>query len=396
MRKTDFDLWKRIDLPALWAILDFQGFRIDIDKWNNLARSNKQKALDISQSLPFNPRSPKQVKPFLAKRGFPGLKDTREPTLQQAIRAFPDTEAARYAQLILDSRGYFKLASTYGEKFIDDSVETVEYNGEMINVVYGDYAVIGAETGRMSCKNPNLQNIPARETNAFRECFIARPGNKLVLADYRQQEPRLAAYISGDKKMIQLFREGEDIYIMAAKMMFGKSITKDDPLRKRIKATVLGTNYGLSAYGLAIREGISEKEAEEIITKFIKTFPDFAAWMNKQRKKKSYAKTILGRRIYLNPYSNQCDRNALNAPIQGSASDMTKLALAAIHQHWAFPCPFGVVAVVHDEIVLDVPEEHAEAVANYARVHMIRVAEEMCPGVPFDADIHIGDNWAKE
>jgi DNA polymerase-1 len=176
--------------------------------------------------------------------------------------------------------------------------------------------------------------------------------------------------------------------------MYGKTITKDDPLRKRMKSVVLGTNYGMSKFGLARKEKITEDEAEEFLNKFADAFPDLSEWMGNQQKIKNFTKTILKRKTFLNFYSSQVSRNALNNPIQGSAADMIKLALIELHKNWKFDFPFAVVAVIHDEIVLDVPEDWADTVALYVKKLSIQAADQMCKDVKFRVDISIGDTWA--
>ena len=163
-----------------------------------------------------------------------------------------------------------------------------------------------------------------------------------------------------------------------------------------MKPIVLGTNYGMSEYGLAKRTNISKEEAKMRIHKYYQVFPGVASWMIKQRKKKEYVETISGRRIYLNRYISKCERNALNAPIQGSAADITKMAVARLHQNWEYPYPFAVVETTHDEIGLDVPKQHAKEIAKFVRHHMVSVAEEVCPGIKARVDIHIGDSWGSK
>jgi len=241
-----------------------------------------------------------------------------------------------------------------------------------------------------------MQNIPARDTDEFRECFIARPGNKLVIADFSQQEIGVVAYLSRDKKMLEAFNSGEDIYIQMAKLMYGKTIEKSDPLRKRMKSVVLGTNYGMSAIGLARKEKITEDEAQEFLDKFAHTFSGMNDWMNKQQKLRNYTQTILGRKTWLNPYTNQSYRNALNNPVQGSGAEILKLSLIEVHRNWKFDFPYSVVGVFHDEIVADVPENFAEDVGKFIQKTSSIAANNMCSDIPmsFRVDVSIGDNWS--
>ena len=391
IRKKDFEVWKKIDLPALWAYLDFQGFAINVADWKALAEKNEKRAKDFEEKLPYNPRSPKQVKETLAKKGFKRIPNTGEETLKKFIDKFPDVPATQLAEDTLESRKYYTRASRYGTKFIEDYLEhDVQFDVDMI---YCDYHIIGAETGRTASSKPNMQNIPARDTNEFRNCFTARSGNVLLVCDYSQQEPGVSAHLTQDQNLIDIINSGQDIYILVAERIFGEIIKKGDKRRKTMKALVLGTNYGMSPWGLAAREGMTKGEAGKMIHRYFRAFPGVATWTNHQSRRKDYVETAMGRRIWLNRYSSQVERNALNAPIQGTAADMTKLAVAKLHQNWKYPYPFPVVATVHDEIVLDVPKKHATKIAKFVKKTMEDAAQEVCPSVVIRADVAIGSTW---
>lgn len=392
--KEQFHIWRDVELPVMWAVMDFRGFAVDIKAWRMLAERNKARAAEIDAKLPFNPRSYKVTREFLSKHGFQGIPSTGEDILETWIRRHPKAEASEYASLVLESRMYSKRSSTYGASWLDKYIE--EEAG--VPVIYGNYHIIGAETGRFSCSSPNMQNIPSRDTKEFRECFIARPNHQLIIADYSQQEIGIVAYISGDRSLIGMFNSGQDIYIAMAKMMYNKDIDKKDPLRSRMKSVVLGTNYGMSAQGLAKKEGITLEEAEDVLKRLARAFPQLISWMKTQQNLKVKTKTVIGRTTWLNPYSGQCDRNALNNPIQGTASDMLKKAVIRIHDEWAlnFTFPYGIVAIIHDEIVLEVPETSARNVAKFVQKIMVEVADEMLPGMKFKASAAIGDNWSEK
>lgn len=389
---SDMKIYHEVDRPALFAFMDFMGFRMDVDAWKTLAETNKQRAREIDETLSINPRSPKQVLDVLKKTGFRGLKDTNEATLTKYIINHPDKEAANVAKKVLESRKYAKRSSTYGIKFIEDYLET---ESEDVKIVFGDYKVVGAETGRTACGSPNLMNIITRDTKEYRKCFIARPFHKLVVLDYSQQEPLCSAYLSQDKKLIAASK-GADVYIETAKIRYKEMIEKSDPRRQHMKSIFLGLGYGMSAYGLAEREGIPVDEAEKEIQEFFKVFSGLKKWMDHQVKEKRLVRTIWGRKIWLNPYNGQCERNALNGPMQGSAADMTKASIGRIHRDWKFDCPFGMIAQIHDEIILDVPESLAKEVSKYCAKIMIDAAEEMCKGITFRVGISIGDNWSEK
>lgn len=395
LTKTDMKIWREIDQPALWAVLDFQGFRIDPEAWKKLAESNKEKVDKINEDISINPRSPKQILAQLKSLGFTRLQSTGEKQLRKAIRQYPKaTEAIELANQILDSRKYAKRVSTYGERFLDNMVE-IENN---LHLIYTDYQITGAETGRMSASG-GMHNIPIRDTKDFRKCFIARPGHKLVILDFDSQEARITGYLTQDKVLLNILKSGKKIYIVAAEKIFGKQdIKKGDPEYSKMKSTFLGMDYGMTEYGLADRENITKAEAIQLIEDFFTMFPSIEKWVNKQKENKKITYTVSGRKACLNPYSDQCERNALNNPHQGTATDITKRALGYIHKRWNvdYYGVFGVVGVYHDEIVLDVHESVAQTVLEMVQTLMIKAAEETCVGVPFKVDAVIADNWSEK
>jgi DNA polymerase I len=369
---------------------------VDREKWIELSVKHRQLSDEIDEELPVNPRSPRQVVKYLRENGFKGIKSSAEGDIAEAIKKYPKAPCIPVAQKILDSRGYRKLASTYGASMIEDYAETLEDGS---TVVYGDFNIIGAATGRMSCSSPNLQNIPTRETQAFRECFIPKQGNKLIIGDYSQQEIFIMAFLSQDDNMIEICNSGRDIYIEMAKLIYKKEIDKKDPLRKQMKSIVLGTDYGMSKFGLSKRLECSVDEAAGLINDFFKTFPKVRRWMDSQEKLTKYTQTVVGRKTWLNPYNDKSQRNAYNNPIQGTAADMMKKAVARVHQELPDPNhPYSqyTVAVVHDEMILDVREVLAKGVAENVKRIMEDVANEMLPNMKCRADVIISDTWRKE
>lgn len=247
-----------------------------------------------------------------------------------------------------------------------------------------------------NCSSPNIQNIPIRETNVFRECFISKPESDLVIGDYSQQEVFIMAYFSQDSRLLDVCNSGGDTYIQMAKAMFNREIIKTDPLRKQMKKIVLATDYGMSKFGLSRDLNCSLAEAEQLIKDFFHTFPGVRLWMDGQDRVKKFTTTVLGRKAYLNPYTNKSQRNAYNNPIQGTAADITKLCVTEMHKNWKFDYPFGVVALIHDEVVADVPKTISKDVAEFMKFHMEDAANKMLPGMKFKADVSIGSNWSRE
>lgn len=390
LTKDQYELiWQDIDLPATWAFLASKPFRIDRDAWEQLAIRNKTKQEEINATLDFNPGSWVQVKEKLRKCGFKDLPSTGEEVLQEYITKYPDTEAARLAELVLESRMYGKRASTYGMKFIERHL----FQEGDYWVMKPDYFTIGAETGRVSCSG--LHQIPIRDTKDFRDCFLAREGNKLVIADYSSQEPRIAAYLSQDQEYIRVMNSGEDIYTEATFHLY-ESREEAIANRKNNKDIVLGTTYGLTKYGLARKWGLSVDNAEQFIAGFFARFPKLHRFLNGLSKKTNYVNTAVGRKIWLNKYSSQCANNAQNGPHQGTAADMIKRAVAVCYKEWKPRWgAWALVECVHDEIGFDVPEKYANEVADWVRGKMIQVGQEMCAGVTFEVSVTVCDRWSE-
>jgi DNA polymerase-1 len=385
-------LWKTIDLPALWAVLDFQGFRLDVEAWKQLAVANKERVSEIDEDLPLNPRSPKQVLARLQKVDK-RITSTGVKQLQMFLHRHPHTEEAKLVEQILESRKFGKRASTYGESFLENMVEHVDG----LDLVFSDYSINGAETSRMAASG-GMHNIPIRDTKEFRKCFIARPKHKLVIADYDSQEATITAFLTQDERLIEIVKSGEKIYIAVARDIFNQEVKKGTVEYAKAKAIVLGMDFGMTEYGLAQRLNISKLEAIELIEKFYQTFPGVERWVNKQEKNTTVAYTVLGRKCWLNKYSSQCRNNSLNDPHQGTAADITKKALGYIHKDWssAYEFPFCVVGVFHDEIVLDVPEGLAEHTKRFVSDRMVKAAEEICQEIPFKVDATIAGNWSQK
>jgi DNA polymerase-1 len=240
----------------------------------------------------------------------------------------------------------------------------------------------------MSCSRPNLQNQPKEKE--YRECYIAGHGNVLVIADYSAQEPRVVTFLAQDERMAEIFRSGEDIYIAVARIAMGETITKDDPRRKDIKAVVLGSMYGITEYGLNRKYGILLEEGRTLLSEFFNTFTGIRTWVDAQARAKRYVTTISGRKIWLNKYSSQWERNSRNAPVQGSSADMLKMAMARFVKKWKGN---PIILPVHDELVLEVSELCADDAKRMLEEAMIEVANEMHPTVPAKVEIVIGKNW---
>ena len=304
----------------------------------------------------------------------------------------------RIVDLILEYRGVKKLLSTY-----------VEALPQLVNRTTGrihtSFNQAVTATGRLSSTNPNLQNIPVRDDmgRRIRKAFIPSDDDHLLLsADYSQVELRLMAHLSGDESLIAAFEHGEDIHTATAAKLFNKSleeVTSEE--RRRAKTANFGIIYGISAFGLSQRLEIPRKEAKEIIDGYFASYPKVKEYMDnvvEKAKEEGFVSTIFGRRRYLNDISSHnavarglAERNAVNAPIQGSAADIMKIAMINVHRRFAAEgIRSRVILQVHDELVVDMLRSEQERVTAIVTECMESAAQLK---VRLIADAGVGDNW---
>ncbi len=259
-------------------------------------------------------------------------------------------------------------------------------------------------TGRLSSSKPNLQNIPVRgdDGREVRKAFVAEEGCRFFSADYSQIELRIMAHLSGDRHLIQDFRDGRDIHAATAARIFKKpleEITRDE--RRKAKTANFGIIYGISAFGLAERMEVSRQEAKELIDNYFLTYPAVREYMDKSveaAREKGYIETLFGRRRYLPDITSRnavvrgyAERNAINAPIQGTAADIIKIAMVRVARRFKEEgIRSKMILQVHDELNFSVPPEEEERVRDIVITEM----EQACTlSVPLIADCGIGDNW---
>ena len=301
-------------------------------------------------------------------------------------------------QQVLDYRGLAKLKSTY----VDALPLQVE---ESTGRVHTDYMQTVAATGRLSSNNPNLQNIPIRTERGrqVRKAFIPRNEDyTLLAADYSQIELRIIAALSKEETMIEAFKNGEDIHASTASKVFNvplKEVTREQ--RSNAKTVNFGIIYGVSAFGLSNQTDLSRGEAKELIDTYYETYPKLRAYMGAQvdfARDNGYVQTVLGRRRYLKDINSRnaivrgaAERNAVNAPIQGSAADIIKIAMITIYnklQEGNYKTK--MLLQVHDELVFDVYKPELDAIKTLVKTEM-EAAYKL--DVPLDVDLDIGDNW---
>ncbi len=359
----------------------------------------EKKAFELAEQE-FNLSSPKQLQAILfEKMGLPVLKktpsgtpSTNEEVLQELALDYP------LPKLILEYRGLAKLKSTYTDKL-----------PKMVNPATGrvhtSYHQAVTATGRLSSSDPNLQNIPVRneEGRRIRQAFVAQSGYKILAVDYSQIELRIMAHLSGDKALLDAFCHGKDIHAATAAEILGLDIEQvSSEQRRRAKAINFGLIYGMSAFGLAKQLDMGRNEAQDYMNVYFERYPGVLEYMESTRNtasEKGYVETLFGRRLYLPDIKSRnglrrkaAERAAINAPMQGTAADIIKLAMIAV-DNWVQQQPQDEVRLlmqVHDELVFEVKESALESVTAEVKALMEQAATL---DVPLIADAGFGDNW---
>ena len=400
-------IYRTIEMPTAVVLqkIERNGVLIDAEllgiQSNELGKrilELEQKAYELAEQ-PFNLGSPKQIgEIFFEKLKLPvvkktptGAPSTDEEVLQKLAEDYP------LPKILLEYRGMAKLKSTYTDKL-----------PKMINAgtgrVHTNYAQAVAVTGRLASNDPNLQNIPIRtkEGRRIREAFIAPPGSVIVSADYSQIELRIMAHISGDAAMLRAFADGVDIHRATAAEIFG--VAPDEvqgEQRRYAKVINFGLIYGMSAFGLAGNLGVDRAAAQSYIDRYFARFSGVKQYMDDTRlqaKARGYVETVFGRRLWLpeinspnGPRRQGAERAAINAPMQGTAADLIKLAMIAV-QGWleADGLQTKMIMQVHDELVLEVPEAELALVRERLPALMAGVAQLK---VPLTAEVGVGKNW---
>ena len=348
---------------------------------------------------PFNLGSPKQLGEILfGKLGIPvkrktatGQPSTDEEVLSELAEDYP------LPKLLLEHRSISKLKSTYTDKL----PKMVNPNTGRVHTNYGQATAI---TGRLSSNDPNLQNIPVRtpQGREIRKAFIAPPGSVIVSADYSQIELRIMAHISQDASLLDAFARGLDIHKATAADIFSIPIAEiTSEQRRYTKAVNFGLIYGMGAFGLASQLGIERGAAQQFIDKYFARYPGVAEYMQHTRESaraNGYVETVFGRRLTLTdinggngPRRAGAERAAINAPMQGTAADLIKLAMIAVDA-WLTDSKLQskLIMQVHDELVLEVPQHELEIVKKMLPERMTSVAQLR---VPLVADVGVGANW---
>ncbi|WP_018151258.1 DNA polymerase I [Leeia oryzae] len=402
-------VYRELELPVadILCRIERNGVLLDSSKLARQSHELGARLLELEQQAyalagqPFNLNSPKQLQEILfTKLGIPtkdvkktasGGFSTDEEVLQKLALDYP------LPKLLLENRTLSKLKSTYTDKL---PLMVNQTTGR----VHTNYAQAVAVTGRLSSNEPNLQNIPVRTTEGrrIREAFIAPAGHHLVSADYSQIELRIMAHLSEDAGLLRAFSEGLDVHRATASEVFGVApadVTSDQ--RRYAKTINFGLIYGMSAFGLASQLEIDRATAQGFIERYFQRYPGVKDYMERTRhaaKDQGYVETVFGRRLWLpeikaaNPMRRQgAERAAINAPMQGTAADLIKLAMIAVDK-WITDEKLGskLVMQVHDELVLEVPDAEIDLVKVRLPELMAGVAQLR---VPLLAEVGVGENW---
>jgi DNA polymerase-1 len=400
-------IYRDIEIPTTLALqaMERHGVLIDADLLNRQSEELGQRLMALEQQAyevagqPFNLGSPKQLCEILftqlklpvLKKTASGSPSTDEEVLEKLAQDFP------LPKVLLQWRGLAKLKSTYTDKLPKSILPST-------GRVHTNYSQAVAVTGRLSSTEPNLQNIPIRtaEGRRIREAFIAAPGHRLMSADYSQIELRIMAHISQDAGLLKAFSLGLDVHRATAAEVFGAPLDEvTSEQRRYAKVINFGLIYGMSAFGLASNLGIERDAAKNYIERYFSRYPGVAAYMERTRvqaKQQGYVETVFGRRLWLaeinspnGPRRAGAERAAINAPMQGTAADLIKLAMIDIWRWIASEkLASRLIMQVHDELVLEVPERELELMTVELPRRMASVATL---AVPLLAEVGVGMNW---
>lgn len=400
-------LYQEIEIPLISVLsqIERNGVLINIDmlakqsmELANHISALEQQAHDLAGKV-FNLGSPKQIQEILydeqelpvLKKTPKGQPSTAESVLQELALEYP------LPKVILEFRSMSKLKSTYTDKL------PLQINPKT-NRIHTSYHQAVAATGRLSSSDPNLQNIPIRtaEGRKIRQAFIASNGFKVVAADYSQIELRIMAHLSSDEGLLTAFSKGIDIHSATAAEVFDVAVDQVTPdLRRSAKAINFGLIYGMSAFGLAQQLGIKRSEAQSYINLYFSRYPGVKNYMDTIRelaKEQGYVETLLGRRLYLPEINSRngarrqyAERTAINAPMQGTAADIIKIAMIDV-ANWLIEnqSENKMIMQVHDELVFEVAEQQIETFSSSIRNIMCSAAQL---DVPLIVDIGVGNNW---
>ena len=402
-------LFDEIEIPLVpvLASMEAEGVMLDTEALKDYSIQLGKEVVEVEKQIfdlagqTFNISSPKQLGEIL----FEKLRVTDKPS-RTATKQYSTGEEVLVKllfrhpiiQLILDYRSLTKLKSTY----VDTLPELISSRDRRIHTSYNQAV---AATGRLSSNNPNMQNIPIRTERGreIRKAFVPRNKDYVLLsADYSQIELRIIAELSEDSNMLDAFRNSLDIHTATAARVYGLSVNEVTPeMRRKAKTVNFGIIYGISAFGLSERLNIPRRESADIIEAYFRQYPGIRQYMDKTiafAREHGYVETIMGRRRHLRDINSGnavvrgfAERNAINAPIQGSSADMIKIAMIRIYDEFnRQSLKSRMILQVHDELVFDVHRSEIEAVKPVIRDMMVNAIPL---SVPVEIDMNVGENW---
>ncbi|MBV6495657.1 MAG: DNA polymerase I [Acidobacteria bacterium ACB1] len=406
LRSNDQErVYAEIELPTIDVLAEMElvGMKVDGDALIRFAADIKQQLEALSDRLfaiagrEFNIGSPKQVGEVFAELNIETGKKTATGQISTSHDVLVElAQTYEIAQLIIDYREMDKLRATYAEAL----PKLIRDDGR----IHGCLNQTVAATGRLSSTDPNLQNIPVRTTlgQEIRRSFIPEKGNKLISADYSQLELRILAHITQDAVMTNAFRDGEDIHANTARLVFGATDEKDLKEKRRLAKIVnFGIAYAVEAFGLSTRVGISRAEARKVIDDYFATYKGIRKYMDdipQQAKRDGFVKSLFGRRRYFPSINDRNftvrarqEREAINMPIQGTASDIVKIAMINVDKALRNEkLETKMIMQVHDELLFEAPVNEIEQASAIIKREMETAAKL---DVPLIVEVGVGDNW---
>ena len=392
-------------LAPIIAQMENNGIKIDIAYLKKLSRRVDEELLSLEKKIivlageEFNINSPQQLSQILfTKLGLQikGLKKTPGKVISTAASELVKLkDQHEIIGLILRQRELQKLKTTY----IDALPKLAGSDGRL----HTSFDSLGTTTGRLSSKNPNLQNIPIRTElgNEIRKAFVAEVGHKLLAADYSQIELRVVAHLAGDKEMIKIFKEGKDIHTATAAEVLGiKELEVDKNSRRMAKILNFGVIYGMSIHGFAEAAGVEVARAKKFIKKYFEEFAGVAKYIEKIKQEAAndgFVQTLFGRKRFIPEINSSAwnlrqaaERMAINMPIQGTAADLLKMAMVEIVKR--LPLSAKLLLQVHDELIFEVPEKEVPKIAKMVKEIMENIYQL---SAPLKVDVETGDNWGE-
>ncbi len=398
-----FNIYTSIDLPLIPILSDMEhrGIQVDCHHLRELSKEFHRR-LEILQShiyslagYEFNLNSPKQLSSILfEKMGLPVVKkiqsgaSTNIDVLEALSTDYP------IAKLLIDYRQLSKLLNTY--------IDVLPRLVDSASRIHTSLNITVAATGRLSSSDPNLQNIPIRTEDGekIRKAFVAKPGHLLVLADYSQIELRILAHISRDERLVTAFLNDEDIHSATAATIFSIPYQDVTPtMRRKAKEINFGIAYGMQAFGLAQRLGISQKEAANYLHLYFERYPQVKIYIDQTidlARRQGYVATLFGRKRYFRNYNDlgkkeqaTLDRMIINAPIQGTAADIIKLAMLAVHKRLD-SLQAKLILQIHDELIVETPVKEVDTIKQLLKETMETVTTL---SVPLTINLSVGSNW---